>query len=169
MRNAFEILAAAAKDPETPSADLVPEDSKDGMASYVPLELEDHPAYVLLDKVERLFQQCGGAKKAFTTANLRKNMAPLFSAGNLGGLGKADLDILAVQYKTQSRFQAHDRALREASGDAGSAGRLFDFLDLCRKVSRKVEEQSLSASAEPHDDQELQSLTRCLDRCLVVT
>jgi hypothetical protein len=96
--------------------------------NYIPVDVSGDPLFETLSSVERLFNRCGGAPKAFTGAALRRNLGHLCSKG---ALEKHDLDTLSQKFRF-TKFGSHDPMTRP------EALRLFDFLELLRQAGARA-------------------------------
>eukprot|EP00929_Paragymnodinium_shiwhaense_P076908 TRINITY_DN39592_c0_g2_i1.p1 TRINITY_DN39592_c0_g2~~TRINITY_DN39592_c0_g2_i1.p1 ORF type:complete len:650 (+),score=178.78 TRINITY_DN39592_c0_g2_i1:11-1960(+) len=115
-------------------------------SSYVVGDVGNSALYGVLQQVEHLYQQSGGAQKAFTGACLRRTLSPLCvggAAGCQGRLEKFDLDMYAQKFRA-SQFSSNDAFSKSSDGL-----RVFDFLNLLLQVCAKAYPGMAAASAIP--------------------
>lgn len=94
---------------------------------YISIDVTGDPVFELVRAVENRFQDCGGARKAFTSGALRRNLGHLCSKG---ALEKHDLDTLSQKFRFTT-FGSRDASSPEAL-------RLFDFLELLRQAGARA-------------------------------
>merc|ERR1712150_89451 len=98
MAGAFRLLEQVTEGVEDPSDD-----------AYIRVDVTDAAdgLFSKLCRMETLFRRCGGAAKAFSSASMRRNLAPLVGCG---GLEKHDFDTVSRRIRERgSSLTMRDR------------------------------------------------------------
>mmetsp|Transcript_9862 Transcript_9862/g.27719 ORF Transcript_9862/g.27719 Transcript_9862/m.27719 type:complete len:171 (-) Transcript_9862:27-539(-) len=83
----------------------------------------------VLSRLELLYERCGGAAKAFSSAAMRRHLTPLVGHG---GLEKHDFDNLSRRFRdTGTRFVSHERENHQAL-------RFFEFVGGLKQLTARA-------------------------------